>query len=313
MTSDRREIEGRAVATEDPTEKPVSGLSFQFQSLLLQVNSKERNGSLPLGALEGALLTVSFRDDVGHHTYGSAIMVAPGIALAAAHVIRHEDYYESFQRGNASAVCMGFARDGGQLWDVHRITLIDDTDLAILGLKLRSAIPSSGTFSTAHMTTRMPAVGEELLLCGFSADALTQPRAAQIAVTGDFRFARGEVLDVFQGGADRVMVRGPSLAMDCDAAGGMSGGPVFDARGYLLGIISTSIAGMSATIVSHAWPALVRGQVEPVWPVGRAPAGKQLLLGLGSKFGLMVERPDAFDLVALMESRETGIRYKQWT
>jgi len=48
-----------------------------------------------LGAQSGILLALSFRDDNGQHTYGSAAMVGPGLAICAAHVVEEQGFYEA--------------------------------------------------------------------------------------------------------------------------------------------------------------------------------------------------------------------------
>jgi hypothetical protein len=50
--------------------------------------------------------------------------------------------------------------------------------------------------------------------------------------------------------------------------GGMSGGPVFNARGHLVGIVSSSYVandGKGPTYVSLIWPAF-HGTVDATWP-----------------------------------------------
>ena len=80
---------------------PGERLSFTAQRLYFEGSNGDY---LALGAQNGTLLALSFRDDFGHHTYGSGVMVGPGIALCAAHVLQHNDFYDKIQRGHATLV-----------------------------------------------------------------------------------------------------------------------------------------------------------------------------------------------------------------
>lgn len=301
-------LTSRGIAAPDPTAQDHAGMRLRFQAIALELQSEEDRGLMPPSVLRGMLLSMSFRDDHGHHTLGSAAMVGPGLAIGAYHVLH--DYMDALQADGAAAVCEAPTEHGLLLWEVRRLTVIPDSDLAVIGLALRCALPPENRFSTAFMTTRMPSIGDRLVLCGFTAHQLTQPRGPRISINADVRFTQGRVIDVFPEGRDSVMMPGPTVAVDCAAFGGMSGGPVFDSRGYLVGIVSSSSDGEEIAYVSHIWPAMVRGHVEPVWPVGlNAPNGS--LLYLGKRYGIEIDRPDAFRPIA--RNGEFAIEYVAWS
>ena len=307
MTKGRPRFVHRGVANLNP----AIGPRVRFDSIRARGPREVNEGFVDAGGLNGALLAMSFRDNQGHHTTGSAVMIGPGLALCAAHVLHDEGYIDRIQNNEAALVCTA-PHEGGQLslWTVARVTVIAETDLAILGMFLSSDAPLSDKFSSAEITTRMPSVGDELSLYGFSAHDRTQQRTSTINVSGEVHFARGKVTQVFPSGRDRVMLPGPCIEVNCNALGGMSGGPVFDHTGCLVGVVSSSFEGIAIAYVSHLWPALVRGIVEPVWPVGHVP-GKGTLLYLGRKFGIVIERPDAFQLV--VANGEPAFEYVAWS
>lgn len=120
----------------------------------------------------------------------------------------------------------------------------------------------------------------------------------------------GRVIDRYPNGRDRNLP-GPCLAIECAVPGGTSGGPVFDSRGFLTGILSTSYEVSETSFVSHLWPALVRGQASPVWlpaPYQRPAPGT--LLHLGRAFGAWIERPDAFRLTT--PQGVVALKYVAW-
>jgi Trypsin-like peptidase domain len=285
------------VALHHPEQELTRGerLTFSAQRLLFEGANGDH---MLVGAQNGTLLALSFRDCNGHHTYGSGVMVGPGLALCAAHVLHENDYYRKLQCGEATLVVQAPLPDSGMLlWTVHRITLVPDSDLAVLSMGLTSRYPVDRRFMTAWLTTRMPSLGEVLTVTGFSAVGHgTEPIARSTSIELAPQCQLGRVIDRYVNGRDRRL-SGPCLAVECAVPGGTSGGPVFDSRGYLVGVLSASYDGAEISFVSHLWPALVRAQACPVWPPApyKRPA-PGTLLHLGRAFGVSIERPEAFRL-----------------
>ena len=303
--SEGQQPELRGVVRDDPVASiPIRELRLNFRAIVPQVESELNHGVAPLPVFEGVLLAVGFRDDAGHHTLGSAVLVGPGIALCAHHVV--EDHLAGIRDGSTYVICQGLAEDGLLLWEVRNITSVGTTDLCVLCMVFRTELPGSG-IALAHPTTRMPAVGEELVIGGFTAAERTTPISRDMRIRGDTRFSKGRVIDVYPEGRDR-MLPGPSLAVECPALGGMSGGPVFDSRGYLVGVLTSSIEGNEVAFVSHIWPAL-KAPIAPVWPPFYPT--KSTLLHLGSRHAVAIEAPDAFGID--VEYGEMVLRYRQWS
>lgn len=260
---------------------------------------------------QGVLIALSFRDDDGHHTTGSAVLVGPGLAICAAHVLQDQGFYEKLTSAGATLVGQAPFPGGMHLWTVNYVTLVPDSDLAMLSMSLTSNYPQDRRFTTAHITTRMPQVGDELTLTGFSANRETEEIGPAIRMELRPGCLKTKVLQVYPDGAG-TMVPGPCVAVDFEASGGMSGGPVFDSRGFLVGVVSTAVVGGDASFVSHVWPALVRSQANPVWPLDPYPRpAPGTLLHYGKKFGVTIERPDAFELV--VHNDEIGLAYRTWS
>lgn len=289
--------------------KGGEGLRFSAQRLLFEGSNGDY---MRVGAQNGVLLALSFRDDDGHHTYGSGVVVGPGLAVCAAHVVLEGNFFEMLQCGKASLVAQAPLADGGMfLWTVQRISLVPNSDLAVLSMSLTSSYPPDRRFLTAWITTRMPADGDVLTVTGLSATGDgTQAIARRTRIEMKPQCRLGRVIDRYPEGRDKRMP-GPCLAVECAVPGGTSGGPVFDSRGYLVGLLSTSYEGEEMCFVSHIWPALVRARACPVWPPApfKLP-GQASLLQLGSRFGVFVEKPDAFRLC--VHNGEVALQYVQW-
>jgi hypothetical protein len=143
---------------------------------------------LQLPQLDGLVVALDWVANNRHHIWGSAVMVAPGVALTAGHVIDEMR-------------CRGFlAEAGGQLWaiSVHAADRVelwradsftqdqDGSDLSLLTLVRTTAASgppadSPLKFSLARMAARMPCVGETISLIGFKAAEVSFERAAEAA------------------------------------------------------------------------------------------------------------------------------------
>lgn len=264
MAEQSKEVR-RGVVTPDP----LVGLN----SVSLTINAKlfsledvvgRNHGVTSLFAFGGALLSISFRDATGQHTLGSAVLVHPGIAITAKHVL--SDWLAALGRGGAAAVCQAPQADHVHVWDIVSVHSLDTADLAVLVLRYRTDLPPLNAFSVAYITTRMPTVGDRVFLAGFTAETATIPISSDMRIGGNVRVSVGRVIDVWPEGRDRVMLPSASFAVDSPAFGGMSGGPVLDSQGRMIGTVSSSTEGDDMAFVSHVWPSLL-ALIEPVWPV----------------------------------------------
>jgi hypothetical protein len=105
-------------------------------------------------------------------------MIAPDVAVTATHVVS-----ESFARiatGRAAAFLLGVRSDRADIWTIRSISHSNGDDTAYLSLELASPIDEGWRFTTLPLTTRCPAVSEQLMIVGF--------RMAQVEelATGDF-------------------------------------------------------------------------------------------------------------------------------
>jgi hypothetical protein len=276
------------------TDDPLIGA----QGLLLRVTTHsfeiggfgpDNRGTLPLTAFNGTLLHMNFSDEHDLHTHGSAVLLHPGIAVTAKHVV--EEWVQLIESDRASAYCTGPRQDQMLIWEVEALHVATNADLAVLVLRYRSHLPSRREFFTHKVTTRMPVKGDQVSLAGFRADERSVPKASD-GFASMLCAATGTVIDVWPEGRDSVMLPSASFAVQCAAIGGMSGGPVFDKDGRLIGIVSSSFDNDDIACVSHIWPALL-APIAPVWPkpLEQAPTS---LLHMGRRHAVDIHGPDAF-------------------
>ncbi|NKE67127.1 trypsin-like peptidase domain-containing protein [Ramlibacter sp. RBP-2] len=300
---------------DDPTAGAPRGMTMAFRSLPIQPVFTEVSCSLRnWDFFQGVLLCMTFADKENHRVEGSAVLVAPGIALCATHVI--EPYLEALLSSESVVMCQGFTPHGLQIWQIRKVTTAPDSDVAILGLVLASALPPGHEFLQAAITTRMPSVGEEFVICGFRAaeEAFPTPAAwATIQIEGEVRLSRGLISETYPLGRDRAMLPWPVVEVTCPTVGGMSGGPVFDARGRLVGLLCSSMDtedGSGVSYVSLLWPVLPR-KFEAVWPANFFD-GSVSLLDMDPRL-CSIDKREALSLEPHPSGSGTRTAYKVWT
>lgn len=272
-----------ATVIQDPAKEPKHGDRILFQSVRLRSSDpKDTRAYVEPYAFQGVLLGCSFSDDESHDTLGSAIMVAPGVALGAKHVF--EPQMEHMLSDGRIPTCTAITEEGLHLWSVHKINLIPDTDLAILGLQRVSEYPQDRTFRHASISTRLPRIGERLHIAGFrqvTSEKTEEDGNNCYHTYGDTIVCSGVITERYPLGRDKANIPWPVLEVNCPTWGGMSGGPVFDEHGLLIGILCSSInypphEHEGTTYVSLLWPALSQ-TYEGGWPTALFPNPTTLL------------------------------------
>jgi hypothetical protein len=234
---------------------------------------------------DGTLLSVHFMTDEWSRVEGTAVMIAPGFALAATHVI--EPHIPDVMNSKRRMLCIGYTPSGSRLWRVGQIEKINGTDLMILSLLYSSVLPDDNRFVQTAVTTRLPALGEVVMIAGLRAsdrhvmadeEMKFEVKDGHVLYGADVRIGVGEVTQHFLEGRGS-MLPGPTIEVACSTPGGLSGGPAFDKNGRVIGILSSSLNhedGRGPSFVSLLWPALVH-QVKPFFLPKLFPPSIRLL------------------------------------
>ena len=202
-------------------------------------------------AIELVLALVSGGGEQGPLVWGSAVFVAPGVSLAASHVI--EDYWKQFDDVDGWRVAKNATfpiqaiqylprHDRFVTWHVSWGSHRDTLDVCLLQL-----IPEEGQYPAGYvwpyptLDLRPVTPGTRVQAFGFPKadvifDAETKGWVLQHAPGGSV----GVVTEVFEAGMDRVKIPFPCFTMNLEIQGGMSGGPVVNAEGNVCGIIAGS-------------------------------------------------------------------------
>jgi len=239
----------------------------------------------PMASLQQAgdsIVAVATMTDEGVMVVGSGVMIGPGLVLSATHVL------EEVPRDGAGPVCLTFLPERARAWLPRSRTTASGpsafdpdrrrvSDLTLMGCSLNSDAHEQFPLTLAPIKLALPMIGERLWAFGYrhgdivdGAASLT-PMVTSGLVTACFPQGRGE--------------RMPSSCIEVamDSIGGMSGGPVVNDEGWLVGIVSSSFEG-GPTYVTLIWDAMrlsVDGAPRSVWP------DEEVDLFLGRELGLV--------------------------
>ena len=199
---------------------------------------------------------------------GSGIMIAPGVALTATHVL------DVFPRSGGGPVLLTFLPDGaGRAWlptatvtfsgasEFHMHDRKVISDLTIVSCALNSNAHATHPLSLAPMEICLPLAGQRLWSIGFrygeidGDETAVTPLVSSGLVTASYPHGRGE------------RMRSPCVEVAMEALGGMSGGPAFNEDGRLIGIVSSSFDGGPSyvTLVWDSFRVSIDGLPQNIW------------------------------------------------
>jgi S1-C subfamily serine protease len=265
------------------------------------------DGIGPMASLHQAgdsIVVVASLTDEGMMAVGSGVMIGPGLMLTANHVLK------DFPQGESGPVCLTFLQECARAWlprghttavgpsafdqDRRRVS-----DLTLVSCSLNSEAHEQYLLTLAPIKLALPLIGERLWAFGYRHGDIVNGTGS----LGSY-VSSGLVTACFPDGRGERM---PSSCIEVamDTIGGMSGGPVVNDDGWLVGIVSSSLEG-GPSYVTLLWDALrlsASGAPRCVWPVDEAD------LFLGRDLGLIhikgdVTRDEAGNVVMTLSTPE---------
>lgn len=260
------------------------GQTIKISGVLMPPSAISQSADMrPPNHVDGAFLLVALWVGETSHVWGSAALVAPSVAVAAAHVIQAMVEHRDAVGGPSQIFAIGVGQNSLDIWNVENIRGREGYDVVLMEMNLGKPDYGSVEFRVFEPTTRLPKVGDPILMLGFVADnheVIIPDGDAPVINMGKHYASIGQVTATYPQGRDKVMLPGSCIEVAADTLRGMSGGPAFDKDGHLVGLITSGLEsenGTGPTFISLLWQALIL-DAQPKWPPNLHPADASRLL-----------------------------------
>ena len=148
---------------------------------------------------------------------GTAVLIAPGLAVTATHVL---DRLDDIVAGHAALLMLSPRHGGLDVWHVRKVNTATDSDVAYLSVELASPVDAEWRFTTIPVTTRAPEPGETVHVVGFRFLEPVVDDAVRVSLRGDLYAARGDIVATYHPIRDRVLMPYPTIEVACGSWAG---------------------------------------------------------------------------------------------
>ena len=261
----------------------------------------------------------------GLHSFGTAFIIHPYLALTAKHVIEEflnldPSIYEG-KKVSFNFWAIQIAWDENEhyhvIWEVSNISLSASSDLAILTLRPYDENAAKyDLWKTVPCTLVPPKIGDSIIGFGFhditfeGSKINAEGKVEHIELKDKSSSSRGIVKAVHPISRDSCMLPFPCFEVNAQFEGGMSGGLVINESSQVCGIVCSSIAAteehpIPSSYVAMLWPMMAMKIDFSSLPY-TSISGKQYLLEL-SRRGLFA--PKGWEQIVI-EDNPSGVGCK---
>jgi hypothetical protein len=183
-----------------------------------------------------------WNDGKNPRVVGTAILLGPGLALSALHVI--EDFVPRTKHtSEIKANVVVFQTISGAAWYIRRVWATTHTDAVFLGLEPKNDAANNFKWHRFGINLHLPKPGDKIFAAGFSSsqingvdEGLTQEGITVIKTSLHLQILNG-VVQESHGSKHEGHLDFPCFQCNAKFDHQMSGGPVLDERGYLRGLV----------------------------------------------------------------------------
>lgn len=184
---------------------------------------------------------------------GTGVVIAQNLVLTAKHVfLDFIDKLDSHQEDNQLHLNFNIwvifiSSNLNQLYHIYEVSQVylnPYSDLVLFHLDSFDKAGGTKVWTQAKLSIILPVVGERIVAFGFSKSNVglikDELGKIHIEIGDESNVSVGEIIDVFPEKRDSIRMPFPSIQINARIDGGMSGGPVFNDMGELLGIVCSS-------------------------------------------------------------------------
>jgi S1-C subfamily serine protease len=216
---------------------------------------------------EHALLLVG-GDGAATYALGSAVFIAPELAMTARHVV--QEFWKRLGPGtrfqgerpldarfSVFAVQYPQASSEPALWRATFVWGARYTDIAFLSVTPANNLAEGYTWgSQLKLNLLPPTVGEQVVGFGHAASTVEMVEPTRMRLALNPSTTGGVVTAVFPEYRERGMLTFPCFEISAYSIGGMSGGPLFNGAGELCGLICSGREGEPVSYGATLWPSM---------------------------------------------------------
>lgn len=219
--------------------KPSVGAALlEFNSVNIE-NITGTHSLADLSLLKGMAFLLCISEKGRLLPWGSGVMLGPGLGVTAKHVwTEFEQNLDLLHRKDYNLLAFSPVGNEIRIWMATHIVACPDADICLIRLNPLFELGEHIVLTCPSVDLEYPGVGDRILSFGYKCSDTQFARGSGIPL--EMFVASGQVTQVLYSGRDRAMITGPCFEFAADISHGMSGGPVFNDRGHLIGINSSS-------------------------------------------------------------------------
>ncbi len=202
---------------------------------------------------------------------GTGVVIAQNLILSAKHVF--DDFCEKWNLETSTLATIDrfniwvvfISNEDSQMYHVFEVASVyisPHSDLVLFHLDPRDRIGNERKWVQAHINLELPYVGERVVGVGFIKSKVNVRIDARgqshIEIIDEPVVSVGGITQVFPEKRDSYLRHYPCIEMNARFEGGMSGGPVFNDSGQLIGIVCSSFdlsdSNENISYASLLWP-----------------------------------------------------------
>jgi hypothetical protein len=220
---------------------------------------------------------------------GTGVVIATNLILTAKHVL--EDFTRKWKLKTDKGVQIAdnfniwvvfISSNPGELYHVYEVAnayINPYSDLVVFHLDSFDRTGQNQNWKQSKLSLTLPQIGQRVVAFGFPKSKVELNRRpdghVDIKVNDEPSVSVGEILEVYPEKRDSSMLTFPSIRINARLDGGMSGGPVFNDDGELIGIVCSSYdisdTDDHLSYVTLLWPVMATpmlskdGQTYPLY------------------------------------------------